>query len=92
MTQDQAEMIAAKALEWLAGNGELMPVFLGSTGANAEDLRAQADDPAFLMSVLDFLTMNDSWVVAFCDAENLPYGAPMQARHALPGGSEVHWT
>ena len=92
MNQEQAEMIAAKALGWLAANDELMPVFLGSTGSNAEDLRAQADDPAFLISVLDFLAMNDAWIVGFCDAEGLPYEVPMQARRALPGGGEVHWT
>ena len=92
MTQDRAEMIAAKALGWLADNGELVSAFLGATGSNAEDLRAQADEPAFLISILDFLAMNDAWIVAFCDAEDLPYEAPMQARNALPGGTEVHWT
>ena len=92
MRQEQAEMIAIKALAWLAANDELMPVFLGSTGSNAEDLRAQADDPAFLVSVLEFLAMDDAWIVGFCDAESLPYEAPMQARQALPGGAEVHWT
>ncbi len=92
MGQEHAELIAAKALGWLASNSDLMPVFLGSTGLNASNLRSQADDPAFLLSVLDFLTMNDAWVIAFCDAENIPYEAPMQARQALPGGTEVHWT
>jgi hypothetical protein len=36
--------------------------------------------------VLDFLLMDDAWVVAFCDAAGLPYEAPMRARAALPGG------
>jgi hypothetical protein len=30
--------------------------------------------------------------IAFCDAEGLDYGQPMQARAALPGGDLVHWT
>ena len=92
MQQDFAEMVAVKALGWLAGNDELMPVFLGATGSSAEELRAQADDPAFLVSVLDFLAMNDAWVIAFCDAEDLGYDMPMRARQALPGGGQVHWT
>ncbi len=92
MGPERAEMVAARALGWLAANGELMSVFLGSTGSNAEDLRGQADDPAFLVAVLDFLTMDDARIVAFCDAEDLPYDVPMKARHALPGGREVHWT
>jgi len=92
MLPERAEMIALQALGWLAGNDDLMPVFLGATGASAQDLRAQAGDPAFLGSVLDFLMMDDAWVIAFCDASALAYEAPMQARQLLPGGAQVHWT
>ena len=92
MRQDEAEMVAVQALGWLASNDDLMPVFLGATGASAEDLRAQAGDPAFLGSVLDFLAMDDAWIVGFCDAAGLAYEAPMRARAALPGGEQVHWT
>ena len=92
MRREMAEEVAVKALGWLAGNDELMPLFLGATGATADEIRAGAADPAFLLSVLDFLCMDDAWVVAFCDAHGLPYEAPMQARQALPGGGEVHWT
>jgi hypothetical protein len=92
MQRDAAETVGLRALAWLTGNDELLPVFLGSTGAGLDDLRTGAGDPAFLGSVLDFLTMDDAWVVAFCDAEGLPYETPMRARAALPGGGEVHWT
>jgi len=92
MGEEQAEQVAINALAWLATNDDLMPVFLGATGSSAEDLRAQASDPSFLISVLDFLLMDDAWVIAFCDSKSLPYDAPMRARHALPGGGEVHWT
>lgn len=92
MSPDHAETIALQALGWLAGNDELAPVFLGSTGAAAEDLRARATDPAFLASVLEFLTTDDAWVVAFCDAHGLDYEMPLRARYALPGAEQVHWT
>ncbi len=92
MTPEAAETVAVSALGWLASNDDLMPVFLGATGSSAGDLRAQAGDPAFLLSVLDFLCMDDAWVVAFCDAEGLAYDVPMRARQALPGGEQVHWT
>ena len=92
MRRDEAEMVAVRALGWLASNDDLMPVFLGATGASAEDLRAQAGDPAFLGSVLEFLAMDDAWIVSFCDAAGLGYEVPMQARAALPGGEQVHWT
>lgn len=92
MRQETAETLALRALAWLAGNDELLPVFLGATGASAEDLRTRASDPDFLGSVLDFLMMDDAWVVAFCDDEALDYQAPGAARAALPGGGAVHWT
>lgn len=92
MQQESAEMIAVQALGWLAVNDDLMPVFLGATGSSTEDLRAQAGDPAFLISVLDFLAMDDAWIIAFCDSAGLPYDTPMRARQALPGGAQVHWT
>ena len=87
-----AEVLALKCLGWLVANEELLPVFLGSTGATADGLRAQAEDPAFLGSVLEFLTMDDAWVIAFCDAEGLKYNEPLEARYALPGSEAVHWT
>lgn len=92
MTQDQAETLALQALGWLAGHDELMPVFLGASGASLDELKTRAADPAFLLSVLEFLTMDDAWVIGFCDANRLPYEAPMQARYALPGGAQVNWT
>jgi hypothetical protein len=90
--QESAETIALKALAWLVGNDDLLPVFLGATGASVNDLATNASQPAFLGSVLDFLVMDDAWVVAFCDATGLPYEAPMQARAGLPGGEQMNWT
>lgn len=92
MQQEHAETLALRALAWLAGNDELMPVFLGSTGASEADLRARAAEPEFLGSVLDFLMMDDAWIVAFCDTAGLAYEMPMQARASLPGGDQAHWT
>ncbi|HHS94498.1 MAG TPA: DUF3572 family protein [Rhodobacterales bacterium] len=92
MQRNIAETIGLQALGWLAGNDELLPVFLGATGAGEDDLRAGAQDPAFLASVLDFLTMDDAWVVAFCEAAGLDYTAPLAARQALPGGQVPSWT
>ena len=92
MTPEAAETIALKALAWLAGHDELLPVFLGASGASEADLRTGATDPAFLGALLDFLTMDDAWVMEFCDSTGLAYEDPLSARRALPGGGEVHWT
>lgn len=90
--QDRAEMVALQALGWMAGNDAVLEAFLGATGASVGDLRDGAGDPAFLGALLDFIMMDDVWVVSFCDSAGLAYDAPMRARAALPGGAQMHWT
>lgn len=92
LSTEAAETLALNALGWLVANEELLPVFLGASGAAEGDLRARAAEPEFLASVLDFLVMDDAWIMAFCDATGTPYEAPLRARAALPGGMQVNWT
>ena len=92
MSQEAAETTAIGALGWLAGNDDLLPVFLNASGAGVDDLRARISDPDFLGSVLDFLLMDDAWVVAACDANGWKYDQLMMARVMLPGGEQVNWT
>lgn len=92
MTTEQAEVLAAEALAWIAGSDDLVGVFMGSTGSSVNDVRTRGGDPEFLASVLDFLMMDDAWVVAFCDVHSHPYDAPLRARAALPGGDLPNWT
>jgi hypothetical protein len=91
-TQESAETLALQVLAWLAGNDDLMPVFLGTTGASEAEVRDGAADPVFLGAVMDFVMMDDAWVMAFCDQASLPYDRIMRARMALPGGEQVNWT
>ncbi len=92
MSPEAAQTIALQALGWLAGNDDLGPIFLGATGGSADDMRSRALDPDFQASVLEFLTMDDDWVIAFCDTVGLAYDQPLMARYALPGAEQVHWT
>lgn len=92
MSQDAAETLAIKALAWLIADQDLMGTFMGASGASADDLRAGASDPHFLGSVLDFLMMDDQWVIRFGDDTGVQYDALMGARMSLPGGEQVHWT
>ena len=91
-TREAAETLALQALAWLVGEEDLIGVFLGSTGTSEAELRDRAGDPEFLGSVLDFLLMDDAWVIRFCDSQGIAYERLMQARAALPGGEQVHWT
>jgi hypothetical protein len=92
MRQEQAEIIGLNALGWLVSNEDLLPVFLSASGASEDELRSNAADPVFLGSVLDFILMDDAWVIACCEAQGLAYELLGQARVALPGGAQVSWT
>lgn len=92
MSPEAAETFAVQALGWLASQEDLFGVFLGASGATVTDVRERAADPEFLGSVLDFLMMDDAWVVSFSDSINCPYESAMRARAALPGGQQVDWT
>ncbi|AKO96075.1 hypothetical protein MALG_00881 [Marinovum algicola DG 898] len=91
-TRESAETLGLQALTWLVAQEDLVGVFLGSTGMAEADLRQRAAEPDFLGSVLDFIMMDDAWVIRFCDAHGLAYERMMLARAALPGGAQVHWT
>lgn len=92
MTQDQAEVVALRALAWIAGDDDLLPQLASATGAGPDDFRDRAGDPAFLAGILGFLLTEDRWVKGFCDAEGLPYETPLRALAALPGGRHESWT
>lgn len=92
MNYEKAEVIGLTAITWLVGNDDLLPVFMGATGAGVDDLKDGAANPEFLGAVLDFLMMDDQWVMAFCQANSLPYETLQQARMALPGGTYMNWT
>lgn len=92
MQREAAETLALRGLAWIASDDELAGAFLNGTGASAAEIAARAQDPDFQVAILDFLTSDDRTVRAFCDAEGLPYDAPLAARRAIPGGEETHWT
>lgn len=87
-----AEVTALRALAWLVADEDILPVFLNATGANADDLRARAADPDFLAAVLDFVLLEDDWVLGFAAAEGIAPEQVLRARAGLPGGQQEHWT
>ncbi len=92
LPREQAELLAIRALGWIAAQPDLAGAFLGATGASAEDLRNRASDPEFLGFVLDFLLGDEAALLAFCQDETVTPDAPMRARAGLPGGDLPNWT
>ncbi len=92
LSPDQAEVLAIKALGWLAGQDDLLATFLDASGAAIDDLRTRVTDPAFLAAVLDFILMDDAWVLGFAAHAAIPPEQILRARAGLPGGDLPHWT
>ena len=46
----------------------------------------------FLAAVLDFLLLDDNWVIDACQAIGLEPDAMAIVRQLLPGGEKVNWT
>ena len=92
MTSDDAEIYALKAANWLLSNQELLDLFMGSTGVSENTIKSDIQNTVFLVAVLDFLLLDDRWVIEACDAMKLQPELMQTARLFLPGGDQVNWT
>lgn len=92
MTSDDAEIYALKAANWLLSNQELLDLFMGSTGVSENTIKSDIQNTVFLVAVLDFLLLDDKWVMEACDAMKLQPELMQTARLFLPGGNQVNWT
>ncbi|MDV7272239.1 DUF3572 domain-containing protein [Thioclava sp. A2] len=90
--QDIAQTRALQALGWLAAQDGLLDAFLNNSGASLEDVRRNAGDPAFLAGVLDFVLMQDDWVLSCAEALSCPPQTLVEDRAVLGGGDQMHWT
>ncbi|MEM0922784.1 MAG: DUF3572 domain-containing protein [Pseudomonadota bacterium] len=92
LSREAAELFAARVLDWMAGQPDLMARFLGQSGLDTAQLPRMAGDPEFLASVLDMLLGDEAVLLACCEDLAEPPDLPMRARAALPGGDLPHWT
>jgi len=92
MRAEAAEALALDVLGWMAGEKDLLALFMDATGTNAGDLRSRAGDAEFLAAVLEFVMSEDAWARRFTQARTLTPEALQAARAALPGGDQPHWT
>jgi hypothetical protein len=85
LTPDRAATLGLKALAFLVGSGPEMERFLDQTGLDTASLHERADEPDFLVSVLDFLLVNEELLMRFCDDASLDVRSVHIARHVLSG-------
>lgn len=82
---EMAQIMALKALAYLAADEDQLDPFLNATGMLLADLKAGAADPIFLAGVLDYILQNEPLLLAFAGASELAPEAIMRARQRLPG-------
>lgn len=87
MTLDRAATLALNGLAFLVASGPPVDRFADLTGLAPASMRERADEPDFLVSVLDFLLSDEELVVRFCDAFEADVRAVHMARHVLAGGA-----
>jgi len=92
MQQETAETQALTLLAWLDAQEQIRPLFMGATGVGEGDLRARAAEPEFLASVMDFLLMDDAWVIQGAEATGIAAQDFAMIRAGLPGGDMPNWT
>ncbi|HXP96876.1 MAG TPA: DUF3572 domain-containing protein [Telmatospirillum sp.] len=83
LSVEEAEVIALKAVAFIAGDEDLLPRLFALTGCGADDLKSRIADRTFLGAVLDFLLADEPSLIRFASAVDLAPEAPMLARAVL---------
>ena len=86
LTLQEAENIAIRGLQHIAGDRELLQRFLSLTGIDPHDMRGAADSKAFLSGVLDFFMGDEAALLAFAASIGEDPTIVANARSALSRG------
>jgi len=63
---DQSELLAIRALSFLASETDRLERFLKLSGLGPDTIRRDAESPAFLKGVLEYLLEDESLLMVFC--------------------------
>ena len=64
----------------------------GASGVISEDFRTDNLSQEFLISILDFVLMDDSWVISCSKFLKTDPSQIQNIRVSLEGGQQVNWT
>jgi hypothetical protein len=87
LTQEAAEELAIQALTFIAGDSERLGRFLAISGIGPAQIRAAAQEPGFLIGVLDHLAGDERLLSAFAAETGVDPAQIGKALAALGG----HW-
>ena len=93
MTPEAAETLALEAISFIASDEDLVAGLFEQTGMGGDELRIALNNAdtvgQTLAGVLDYLLMNDEWVLNFAEQVNIAPEKVLSARAALPGGQHM---
>jgi chromosome segregation ATPase len=89
LTRDEAETIAAQALEFLAGEPARLARFLELTGMRPSDIRQRVNDPSFLQAILDHVVAEESILLVFAAGASVAPETVIGALSVLQGRPEL---
>ena len=92
MEQAFAQIVALRALGWMAGEPEVWQAFLAISGADAAQVQAEAAQPAMQRAVLAHVLREDDWVRACAAALGLTPDRVALAAAVLEGPGHGNWT
>lgn len=79
-SMENAQILAFKALEFLALDEDRFGRFLALSGATPATITEQMREPVFLCGVLDYLLGDETLLFEFCEYAQIPATAPGAAR------------
>lgn len=82
---------ALEALTWLSQSEELLYNFLAQNGGDMSEVFKRADDPEFLIFVLDYCLSSDDIAIACAEALSVKPEELIKIRSLLPGGHHYNW-
>jgi hypothetical protein len=88
--RENAEVLAIRALGFVAADPELLPRFLAISGIEAGAIRQAAREPGFLAGVLHFIVAHEPTLMRFADESGTPPQQVSAALRALPFGDDSH--
>jgi Protein of unknown function (DUF3572) len=85
MNEAEAQQIALKALQFIAGDEDSLVSFLGVTGLGPSTLRQAAQDPSFFNAVLTFISDDEKRLLSCSSAINVKPEDVFRAYEQLVG-------
>jgi hypothetical protein len=83
MKKDEAEAIAAEALNFIASDAPRLVRFLDLSGIDPQSIRAAARGSEFLPGVLDYICADEALLIGFAEEYGQSPSAIERARRAL---------